>query len=177
MQGQQTKLPRPSATSIRSTQVIQLVHCDLCGPMQVASIKSNHYIVTFLDDYSRWASTLPDKASFSVTAAFEHYLLRVERLHGVNLKKIRTDGGTEFQGKMRSYLINARGIQHEQTTRYSPESNGVAERYNRTILEMARPMLFASNLPLGYGLKRSRRLPSFATVPMSPHFRWHGFKP
>src|SRR5579859_6696220 len=34
MQGQQTKLPRPSATSIRSTQLIQLVHCDLCGPMQ-----------------------------------------------------------------------------------------------------------------------------------------------
>src|SRR5579859_418747 len=77
MQGKQTKLPHPSATSIPSTQVLQLVRCDLCGPMQVASIKSHYYIVTFIDDYSRWASvyTLPHKASFSVTAAFEDYLL------------------------------------------------------------------------------------------------------
>jgi hypothetical protein len=152
--------------------------------MQVASIKSHYYIVTFIDDYSRWASvyTLPDKASFSVTAAFEDYLLRVERLHGVNLKKIRTDGGTEFQGTMRIYL-NARGIQHEQTTRYSPESNGVAERYNRTILEMARPMLFASNLPLQLWSEAistaafiRNRLPHSKTG-VSPHFHWHGFKP
>src|SRR5579859_791582 len=120
--------------------------------------------------------------SFSVTAAFEDYLLRVERLHGINLKKIRTDGGTEFQGNMRTYL-NARGIQHEQTTRYSPESNGVAERYNRTILEMARPMLSALNLPLQLWSEAIstavfiRNCLPHSKTGVSPHYRWHRFKP
>src|SRR5579859_6520684 len=82
---------------------------------------------------------------------------------------------------MRTYL-NACGIQHKQTTRYSPESNVVAERYNRTILEMACPMLFASNLPLQLWSEAistavfiRNRLPHSKTG-VSPHFHWHGFK-
>ena len=45
--------PFPTAGEIRSTRKLQLVHSDVCGPMQTQSIGRAKYFVTFIDDYTR----------------------------------------------------------------------------------------------------------------------------
>ena len=69
---------------------------------------------------------------------------RIGKLTTINrnsVKWIRSDGGGEYIGVEFQNWIKARRIVHEITTAYSPESNGSAERLNRTLLDMARTMM------------------------------------
>ena len=92
---------------------------------------------------------LRDKKPSTVLEVFEKFKARVE-LHfyskGYKIKAVRMDGGSEYQATLKSYL-DEKGIENDITTHYSPESNGISERLNRTLLDMARTMLFGANLP------------------------------
>ncbi|CAI7748386.1 unnamed protein product, partial [Closterium sp. NIES-53] len=74
----------------------------------------------------------------------------VERESGKRVKAIRSDRGGEFLGaKFRSWL-KRHGIKQQLTTAYTPQSNGVAERANQTIIEGGRTILVDSGLPLRF---------------------------
>lgn len=69
------------------------------------------------------------------------YIVRVERELERKVKRIRTDNGLELCNNDLRTLFNNLGIKHERTNPYSPQMNGVAERINRTLLDMVRAML------------------------------------
>jgi transposase InsO family protein len=56
-------------------------------------------------------------------------------------KKIRSDNGTEFKNSQIEGFLEEEGIKHEFSSPYTPQQNGVVERKNRTLLDMARTML------------------------------------
>ena len=60
---------------------------------------------------------------------------------------LRTDGGGEYMAGDFQRWLKARGIHYEVTNANTPQENGVAERLNRTVLEMVRTMMFDSKLP------------------------------
>ncbi|XP_015124956.1 uncharacterized protein LOC107046765, partial [Diachasma alloeum] len=73
-----------------------------------------------------------------------------ERQTGEKVKTLRTDNGTEYvNNDLGEYLTKA-GIQHQKTVAYTPQQNGVAERYNRTVVEKARSILVDAKLPKEY---------------------------
>jgi transposase InsO family protein len=57
------------------------------------------------------------------------------------LKKVRSDNGSEFKNTNVEEFCDEKGIKHEFSTTYATEQNGVIERKNRTLIEMARSML------------------------------------
>jgi len=118
--------------------------------MQVPSFDT--YLVTFIDDTARFIRgfLIPNKKANTVLEAFKIFKNLAETKLAKRIQAIRTDNGTEYQGVLKDYLKD-QGIEHQVTTPYSPESNGVAEWYNRTIMEMVRPMLHhpGYRLPLG----------------------------
>jgi transposase InsO family protein len=57
------------------------------------------------------------------------------------IKRIRSDNGTEFKNTQVEDYLDEEGIKHEFSAPYTPQQNGVAERKNRTLIEMARIML------------------------------------
>ena len=59
----------------------------------------------------------------------------------VVIQRFRTDNGGEYVNTAMMTLLNHYGIIHDRTPPYSHESNGIAERYNRTIITAARSML------------------------------------
>jgi transposase InsO family protein len=59
---------------------------------------------------------------------------------GLRIKKIRSDNGTEFKNSQIKGFLEE-GIKHEFSSPYTPQQNGVVERKNRTLLDMARTML------------------------------------
>jgi transposase InsO family protein len=59
---------------------------------------------------------------------------------GLRIKKIRSDDGTEFKNSQIEGFLEDEGIKHEFSSPYTPQQNGVVERKNRTLLDMARTM-------------------------------------
>jgi hypothetical protein len=60
---------------------------------------------------------------------------------GLRIKKIRSDNGTGFKNSQIEGFLEDEGIKHEFSSLYTPQQNGVVERKNRTLLDMARTML------------------------------------
>jgi transposase InsO family protein len=56
------------------------------------------------------------------------------------VKKIRNDNGSEFKNLQVEEYIEKEGIKHEFSAPYTPHQNGVVERKNRTLIDMARTM-------------------------------------
>jgi transposase InsO family protein len=66
---------------------------------------------------------------------------RAENEFEIKLKKVRSDNGSEFKNTNVEEFCDEKGIKHEFSTTYTLERNGVVERKNRTLIEMARSML------------------------------------
>ena len=118
----------------------------MCGPLSVKSISGFKYFVTFIDDFSRKIFLYPIKEKSDVYNEFIKFKNLVENQHSRKIKILRTDNGTEYcNNKFKSFLTNC-GIIHQTSTPYTPQQNGISERYNRTIIERVRCMLLDADL-------------------------------
>lgn len=98
-------------------------------------------------------------------------------------KCIRSDRGREYvNADLQNYLTNL-GVKIQYTVPYTPQQNGVAERKNRSLMEMARCMLLDSNLEKKYGAEAvntenflQNRLPTRSTE-KTPYELWYSRKP
>ncbi|CAI7765596.1 unnamed protein product [Closterium sp. NIES-53] len=135
----------------QSSDSVELMHVDLVGPMKVKGDGGALYSMTMVDDYTRLTWSFPlAKKSDAASVIIEEWLPMVERQSGKRVKAILSDRGGEFLGvEFRSWL-KRHGIKQNLTTAYTPQSNGVAERANRTIIEGRRTILVDSGLPLRF---------------------------
>jgi transposase InsO family protein len=69
------------------------------------------------------------------------FLKRAQNEFDAKVKKIRSDNGIEFKNTQLEDFLNEEGIKHEFSVPYTPQQDGVAERKNRTLIEMVRTML------------------------------------
>ena len=124
--------------------------------------------------------------------AFRIFNYEVELQLENKIKVVRSDRGGEFYGKyteagqakgaFASYL-QQNGIKAQYTTPYNPSQNGVAERKNRTLLNMVRSMMCTTGSPIflwGEALKTANyicnRSPS-KSVEKTPFELWYGKQP
>ncbi|KAL0403671.1 UNVERIFIED_CONTAM: Retrovirus-related Pol polyprotein from transposon TNT 1-94 [Sesamum radiatum] len=141
LQGKQHKRPFPSGTSWRAKAVLELIHTYVCGPMRTPSHEQNRYFILFIDDYSRmtWVYFMREKSE--VFKIFKKFKNLVEKQSGQRIKVLRSDRGKEYNNSEFDKFCEEEGIDHQTTVSYNPQQNGVSERKNRTIMEMARSML------------------------------------
>jgi hypothetical protein len=69
------------------------------------------------------------------------FLRRAQNEFGLRIKNIRSDNGTKFKNSQIERFLEEEAIKHEFSSPYTPQQNGVVERKNRTLLDMARTML------------------------------------
>ena len=69
------------------------------------------------------------------------FVRRVQKEFSLPIKKMRSDNGTKFKNTQVEEFLDEEGIKHEFSTPYTPQQNGVVERKNRTLIDMARTML------------------------------------
>ncbi|UYV72349.1 hypothetical protein LAZ67_9002732 [Cordylochernes scorpioides] len=145
-----TRQPYHSVTTNCTTKPLELVHMDLCGPMPYQSLGGSKYFFVLVDDFSRRTFIYFLKNKDETLGKFEEFKARVENELNLKMKDVRTDNSTEFTNhRFKNFLIK-NGIHHQLSTTYSPQSNGVAERVNRTLIETARTLLFDSGLPMAF---------------------------
>ena len=142
----QHREPFPQSSS-SSTQPLQLVHMDVCGPIQTPSLGRSSFFCTFLDDYSKLSVVQPVARKSDVAAVTRDVFQQLETLVGSKVRTVRTDGGGEYVNAEMDALFRSKGIRHQKTVRYTPQQNGAAERLNRTLMERVRAMLSDSALP------------------------------
>ncbi|CAL9003906.1 unnamed protein product [Prunus brigantina] len=145
--GKQHRDSFPAKSTWRAQFPLELVHTDICGPMQIASMSENRYFLLFIDDYTRmaWVYFLRNKSN--AFECFKKFKAMTELQSGHKVKSLRSDRGGEFMSnEFLAHCSEAR-IQRQLTVAYSPQQNGVAERKNRTVIEMAKSMLHEKSLP------------------------------
>jgi transposase InsO family protein len=102
--------------------------------------------MTFIDDKIRFTHVYLLRRKSDAFQAYKDF----EKLHaGPNgVGTLRSDNGGEYSSNEFKAYLTTNGTGVERTTPYTPEQNGVAERYNRTIHEMANSMMIASGAPI-----------------------------
>jgi len=78
---------------------------------------------------------------------FKKFKVAAELESGHRLKAFKTDRGGEFNSRASLVYCNEQGIRLNTTTAYTPQQNGVVERRNQTVVEMARCMLKSMSVP------------------------------
>lgn len=172
------------SSSRRASCKLGLIHSDICGPITTKSIGGARYFVTFIDDYTRYTEVVMLKDRSEVLTAFKNYMLRVKRESGHDIKVLRTDNAKEYISNEFTKLLESQGIKRELTVPHTPQQNGVAERANRTLVEMARCMLLESKLPLSLWAEAintanfiRNRSPTKALNNVTPLEMWNNRKP
>jgi hypothetical protein len=127
-------------------RILGRVHTDTVGPLPTG-YNGELYFLTLVDEHSRYLMIEPLHSRSEVTSKLISMCKRLMNLTGQRLSRLRSDGAKEFTESLdlKQFLSNE-GVEHESTVRYVPEMNGIAERINRTILDMARCMLIHANI-------------------------------
>lgn len=182
IKGKQCRLPFKNVGS-RAAKTLELIHSDLCGPMETVSIGGARYFFTLIDDFSRKVFVYFLQSKTQVPEVFENFKIMVENQLGNRIKTLRTDNGTEYCNAHFDTILRKSGIRHQTSTPYTPQQNGLAERMNRTIVEKAKCMLFDAKLSKEFWAEATstavyliNRSPS-KSIEKAPEEMWSGKKP
>ena len=174
---------KPFDKAPRATHPLELVHSEICGPMNVKACHGTSYFLTFIDDYSRFSYFYLISHRFVALDCFKRFVAEVENQKERNVKVFQTNRGREYLAKQFQELCEEKGIRRQLTIPSTPQQNGVAERRNRTLLEMVRPMMAQANLPISFwgdalliAAYILNHVPS-KLVPTTPYELWTGTKP
>jgi hypothetical protein len=169
-----------SATITRKTEPGQLTHIDVWGKYDVASINGHQYFILMVDDVARYVTIQFLKTKDQAAQWVKDYLAYL-KTHGKSPRAIRTDRGHEFLNEHLQNWCQAQGIELQMTAPYSPSQNGVAERMNHTLVELARAMLIATKLPeflwelaVKHAAYLRNRAFTKAVIDATPFEKWHG---
>lgn len=118
--------------SIKAEEPFSQIGIDVVGPLPITE-KGNKYIVVAMDYFTKWPEAKAIKRANAAEISkfiYEEIICR----HGCP-RKILTDNGTEFNNQLIKDLTGKLGTQHKFSTPYHPKTNGLVERFNRTLCE------------------------------------------
>ena len=144
--GKQSKHSYTENTEVRTKAPLQIVYSDLYGPLPTPSHSGKRYILTFVDDFSRytWIYFLTKKSE--ALSCFQKFVLFVAKQYDYPFKQLFSDNGGEYTSKKFKTFCDSQGIRHLYSAPYASQQNGIAERLNRTMAEKARCMLLEAQL-------------------------------
>ena len=185
LEGKMHRAPIPKASDARATDPLFVVHTDICGPLPEADMGTGAlYFLSFIDDYSSHAAVYLLQTKDQALNSFRQYKAWAENYTGYRIKHLHSDGGGEYISSQFTTYLHIEGIHRQITVARTPQQNGKAERFNRTIMESVRSMLHATGLPAKFwgdavmtAVYLCNRLPTRALNGVTPYEAWRGEKP
>ena len=180
--GKMTKAPF-SGVNERGKDLLDIIHSDVCGPFKHITRDNSRYFVTFIDDYSRYGYVYLVRQKSETFEVFKTFQNEVENQLGKKIKILRSDRGGEYLSQEFRDHLKGCGIISQLTPPRTPQLNGVAERKNRTLLDMVRSMMSHTQVPIslwGYALETATRILNLVPtkkVEKTPFEMWHGKPP
>ncbi|GJX03394.1 zinc finger, CCHC-type containing protein [Tanacetum coccineum] len=134
----------------RATDLLGLIHTNVCGPFKFMSRHRAYYFVTFTDDFSRYGYVYLLKHKHEVFEIFKVFQKEVENQLGKTIKSLRSDRRGEYMSQEFLDHLKEHGIIAHQTPPYTPQYNGTSERRNRTLLNMVRSIMSQTTIPKSF---------------------------
>ncbi|KAK8624644.1 hypothetical protein V6N13_089533 [Hibiscus sabdariffa] len=167
----------------RASDLLGLIHSDVCGPMNTHARSGFQYFITFTDDFSRYGYIYLMCHKSEALQKFKEFKNEVQNQHGKSTKALRSDRRGEYLSQDFDELLKECGIVSQLTPPGTPQWNGVSKRRNRTLLDMVRSIMSHTDLPTsfwGYALEKAafklNRVPS-KSVQKTPHEMWTRKRP
>ncbi|RVW94613.1 Retrovirus-related Pol polyprotein from transposon TNT 1-94 [Vitis vinifera] len=139
---------KPKEGSDKSSAILEIIHTDICC-LDMDS-HGQKYFISFINDFSRYMYLYILHNKNEAIDAFKVFKAKVDKQCGKQIKIVRSYRGVEYYGR---YLEDGQALGSfakflaQYTMPGSPDQNGVAERRNRTLLDMVKSMLSSSKLP------------------------------
>lgn len=157
---------------------------DLFGPTRTISLGGKHYALVIVDDYSRYSWVMFLAHKNDAFPAFTKLCRKVQNEKGFLISSIRSDHGREIDNSEFELFCDEHGIDHNFSAPRTPQQNGVVERKNRTLEDMARTMLCDKNLPRYFWAEAvntacyvMNRVMIRPILKITPYELWKGRKP
>ena len=125
----------------RAKEILEVIHTDINEPHPTAGNCGEKYFLTFIDEYSKLAKVYCIRSKSETYDCFVEYVNLVENISNKRVKNLRCDNGKEYLNSNVYNFIKKKGINMIPCPPYVHELNGVAERYNRSIMDMTRCLL------------------------------------
>lgn len=182
--GKLTRPPHPSVEfSHATTRPLQLAVMDLAGPVKPCSLGGAAYFLGIMDVNTRFSWAVPLKRKSDAAAKIMEWKSVAENQCGHKLLTLRSDNGGEFTSNAFRQQMALAGVTLQTTPPESPESNGLAERWNRSVQDKARTIMLAAKLP-GYlwgevllATNMLRNMTPVTNLTKTPFELWHGRRP
>nr|GFB20759.1 zinc finger, CCHC-type [Tanacetum cinerariifolium] len=129
--GKHSRAPFRNQTNTKSSEPLNLVCGDLCGPISPETESGKKYMFLLIDDCTRYMWVYFLKSKDEALETFKEFKIKVENEVGKKLKSFRTDRGGEFTSREFTRYCKENGILRQLTAPYSPQQNGIVERRNR----------------------------------------------
>jgi transposase InsO family protein len=124
-----------------TSRPLEMLHMDLFGPIAYLSIGGNKYGLVIVDDFSRFTCVFFLRDKSETQGILKRFLRRAQNEFELKVKKMRSNNGSEFKNLQVEEYLQEEGIKHEFSAPYTPQQNGMVERKNMTLIDMARTML------------------------------------
>ena len=136
--------------TIQSGYPMQIAAVDIVGPFP-DSPNGNRYILVAMDYFTRWAEVyaIPNQEASTVAEKLVNEFFLCFSLP----EQLHSDQGRQFESSLMKEICRLLGIHKSRTTPYHPQSDGLVERFNRTLLSMLatssreHPSTWESHLP------------------------------
>ena len=136
IQGKQHHRPI-TGTMTPATELLQIIHSDVCGPLKTPTPEGYKYFVSMIDDYSKMSAVTLIKQKSDVAQAVADFINMAQTQLSKHARKFHSDNGGEYMSDKLQAAFKKFGIIHTKSAPGTPQQNSVAERFNRTIIEMA----------------------------------------
>lgn len=139
-----------SPSDIKNLVPFMTIHSDVWGPAPIQTPSGARYFVTFTDECTRmiWISFLKNKGEVFKAFTELHKFIKTEYRREIHT--LQSDNGGEYVSWEMKNFCKENLIQHQTSCSQTPQQNGLAERRNRSILEIVRASLFDMSVPRKY---------------------------
>ncbi|KAG2877875.1 hypothetical protein PC117_g27012 [Phytophthora cactorum] len=145
-QGKMVQKPFLSNRDKCRYDTFELLHFDICGPMEENSLGGSKYLLLIVDEASGCMKGFCLRAKSESEDCIKTYIMKVQKQFGKKVKFVRHDGAREFATNSLKAFYEDEGIEQQTTVPYAHQTNGTAERAIRTIVTIGRSMLHHAKL-------------------------------
>jgi len=137
-------------TPPKANRILEVIHSDIMGPISPASNDGFKYVITFIDEFSRkaWIHLMKEKSEASNIIV--EFLKYIDNHFDKKIKYFKSDNAKEYNNSKVKKLCKKMGIKKIFSTPYNPQNNGIAERYNQTLINSTKTLIYWAKLSLDF---------------------------
>ena len=131
----------------KASSPFSMIHSDIWGPSRIKNVTGTRWFVSFIDDHTRltWVFLMKEKSETG--QIFKNFKNMIQTQFQSKIQILKSDNARDYFNSILGEFLAKEGIVHLSSCVDTPQQNGIAERKNRHLLEVARSLMFSTNVP------------------------------